>query len=92
MFLPNSRYATLATEQTTTTDGRTVTSVVLRRLPATAGDPYVVKDNDRLDLLAEDRYGDATAFWRIADANTALQARDLVADTGDVILVPGGGD
>jgi hypothetical protein len=91
MFLANSRYANTPTEQTTTPDGRTVTSIVLRQLPAQAGDPYGVKQDDRLDLLAQDRLADDTAFWRIADANTALQARDLVADVGDVIVVPTAG-
>lgn len=88
MFLSNSRYASTPTEQTTTPDGRTVTSVVLRKLPPQPGDPYVVKHNDRLDLIADDQLSDGTTFWRIADANTSLIANDLVADPGDVILVP----
>jgi hypothetical protein len=91
MFLSNSRYASTPTEQTTTPDGRTVTSVVLRRLPAQSGDPYVTKQNDRLDLIAHDQLSDDTAFWRIADANTALVANDLVSDPGDVVLVPKSG-
>lgn len=91
MFLSNSRYASTPTEQTTTPDGRTVTSVVLRRLPPQAGDPYVVKHNDRLDLIADDQLSDDTTFWRVADANTSLVANDLVADPGDVILVPKAG-
>jgi hypothetical protein len=88
MFLSNSRYASTPTEQTTTPDGRTVTSVVLRHPAPASGDGYTVKDNDRLDLIANERLSDDTAFWRVADANTALQAKDLVASAGDVILVP----
>ena len=50
-------------------------------------------ERDRLDLLAQARYGDDTRFWHIADANTALDARKLTAHTGDdalahVIAVP----
>ncbi len=92
MFLPNSRYARVATEQTTTADGRTVTALVLRHLPPVQGDPYQVKDNDRLDLLADQSYGDDSRFWRIADANTALDARTLTAETGDVIALPATGE
>jgi hypothetical protein len=47
-----------------------------------------VKDNDQLDALAHEQYGDGTRFWHLADANTALQANDLVAHAGNVISKP----
>ena len=33
---------------------------------------------DRLDVMAQRKYSDGTKFWHIADANTELEANDLV--------------
>lgn len=78
MFLENSRYFTVKTVEAETKEGRTVTAVKLRRLPYVAGTPTLVKGNDRLDVMAQRRYSDPTMFWHIADANTELEANDLV--------------
>lgn len=88
MFTDKSRYAKVATVETQTSSGHSVVALKLRRLPPTAGDPYSVKDNDRLDLLAQQHYGDGTRFWHIADANTALQADDLTAVSGETLNLP----
>ena len=88
MFLPNSRYAKVGTVETTTSTGEVVTALKLRRLTPTAGEPRVVEAGDRLDLLAQERTGDATQFWHIADANTALDGRTLVETPGDTLNVP----
>ena len=88
MFLESSRYAKVDTVETATRDGRAVTALKLRPLPALTGTPYTVLDNDRLDLLAHKYSGDGTKFWHIADANTALQASDLTAETGDSVNLP----
>lgn len=88
MFLEGSRYAKVPTDEARAADGRTVTAVRLRPLPPTSGEPHEVLERDRLDLLAQDRYSDGTRFWRIADANTALEARTLVDETGETVLIP----
>ncbi len=89
MFLPNSRYSGQPTVSVTTTDGRTVLALTRRTLPAVAGDPHTVVQQDRLDVLAYDTYTDGTRFWHIADANTALDAsRELIADPGDTLNLP----
>ena len=88
MFLPNSRYAKVATVQTTTSTGESVTALKLRRLTPATGDRQTVQSGDRLDLFAQDRTGDATQFWHIADANTALDSRTLVETPGDTVIVP----
>jgi hypothetical protein len=88
MFLENSRYFKVDTVQATAAGGAPVTALKLRPLAAPAGDAYTVKDNDQLDVLAQQQYADGTKFWHIADANTALQASDLVAETGATILKP----
>ena len=88
MFAESSRYVQLRTVDVKTSDGRDVQAVALRRLPYVAGRPAVVKDSDRLDVMAGRAFGDATLFWHIADANTDLDSRELAAETGREILVP----
>lgn len=88
MFLAKSRYARVATTLVKTADGRVVEAVKLRRLPAVSGTPTVTSDQDRLDVMAQRRYGEPTWFWHIADANTELEARDLTAHPQRVINVP----
>jgi hypothetical protein len=88
MFHDRSRYHGLPTESVALPDGRTVTAVKLRRLPPTPGKPFAVREHDRLDLLARTHLDDGTAFWRIADANTELQARRLEEPPGRVIDLP----
>lgn len=88
MFLENSRYFKQPTVETATADGRTVVALKLRSLPEQDGSPHTVEDHDRLDVLAQQQYGDGTKFWHIADANTELQANDLVAETGATLELP----
>ncbi|HEY5928104.1 MAG TPA: hypothetical protein VIV11_40735 [Kofleriaceae bacterium] len=59
----------------------------LRKLPEPQAVPYTVDDNDRVDLVAQRRYGEATRYWHVADANTELDAREL-CEPGRVITVP----
>ena len=61
----------------------------LRKLTPVAGEPRTVMSGDRLDLFAQQGYGDATQFWHVADANTALDSRELTAVPGDTLDVPG---
>jgi hypothetical protein len=78
VFLENSRYFDVKTVEVEDAKGRKVTAVKLRRLPFAAGTPTVVKGNDRLDVMAQRRYSDGTKFWHIADANTELEANNLI--------------
>jgi nucleoid-associated protein YgaU len=87
-FLKTSRYWDLATVEAPGGQGRTVTAVTLRILPPTAGDPHRVLEHERLDLLADRAYGDPARFWRIADANTELDARRLIEPGRDIDLPP----
>jgi nucleoid-associated protein YgaU len=77
MFLNTSRYAKTPTVQLTLADGTQVSAVQLRTVPTTSGDLTPITSNDRLDIIAERLYGDATRYWHIADANTALDSRRL---------------
>jgi hypothetical protein len=88
MFDKISRYYGLATVTATARDGRELAAVVRRRLPDTPGQPYAVVSGDQLDVIAERRFRDGMRFWHIADANSELEANDLVAVVGRVIAVP----
>ncbi len=88
MFLEKSRYAKTPQDEVTTRAGRKVTAIRLRRLPAPPGDFQTVKQDDRLDLLAQTRLGDGTRFWHIADANTELEAGELVSRVLDTLKIP----
>jgi hypothetical protein len=78
MFLSNSRYAKTPTTAITLSDGTEVSVVTLRSLPPTSGTPTPVTDNDRADVIAYRKYGDATWFWHVSDANTELDATRLM--------------
>ncbi|MCP4494544.1 MAG: hypothetical protein GY820_45680 [Gammaproteobacteria bacterium] len=59
--------------------------------PATAVLEYVVKEGDRLDLLALHFYVDSRKWWRILDANADIVfGSDLTLNeaVGDTILIP----
>ena len=88
MFLANSRYPRLAPVDTTPSTGEPVRALKLRRLTPVAGDARTVVGGDRLDLIAHAQYGDATQFWYVADASSALDSRTLVATPGGRVDVP----
>lgn len=88
MFLKNSRYFGLPTTVITDRLGRVIAAVKLRRLPQTAGSAHVVQGPDKLDVLADRTYKDATQYWHIADANTELAAGELTRVPGRVIQMP----
>jgi hypothetical protein len=88
VFLESSRYHRVRKDEAKATEGRIVKVVTLRRLPVVGGDSTITKENDRLDIIAQRYYDNPTMFWHIADANTELQASDLVDEPGRVINVP----
>jgi hypothetical protein len=88
VFLESSRYNRVRKDEARAKDGRVVRIVALRRLPAVGGDPTVVKENERLDAIAQRLYGNPTMFWHIGDANTKLRAGDLTGEPGRTINVP----
>lgn len=88
MFLKSSRYHDVPSVKTIDGQGREVQALSLRRLPATGGEQTVVHDHDQLDVMSQRRSGDGTRFWHIADANSELEANNLVEVSGRVIDVP----
>jgi hypothetical protein len=90
MFFPGSRYLNSGTYTVTRADGATV-SVVAIPLPVQAPlrGYHRRVEGHRLDLIAWRYLADATAFWRLCDANNAL-APDALA-TRDLIGIPAQG-
>jgi len=81
MFDATSRYAAVETATLRDADGRVVAYVRRRFLPQGAGLPLLVEvevaQGERLDLLTARTLGDPEAFWRVCDANDALDPAAL---------------
>lgn len=80
MFDSNSRYMKCKVVEVAATNSekKNVNAVVLRRLPYEAGNLTEIKGTDRLDIMGHRKFKDGTRFWHIADANTELEANNLV--------------
>ncbi len=89
MFLKSSRYYEMDTVESTDRNDRQVKAVKLRRLPATNGQYSMTSDSSQLDVMSETSFKDATRFWHIADANSELEANELVRVAGRIIRIPG---
>ncbi len=92
MFDHTSRYARIETATHERPDGLTVTYVRRRFLPQGERLPLLVEvtitDGDRLDLITARTLGDPEQFWRVADANNAMNPFDLTAEPGEILRVP----
>jgi len=86
-----SRYAGLPVLTHTGPGGRTVSYFGRRILPAGSAMPLVmgvtVTQGDRLDLIAARTFGDPEQYWRICDANDALDPFELTATIGRVLRI-----
>ncbi len=84
MFDFTSRYYALATTTLTAPDGSVTTYVRRRFLPQGASLPLMqeaaVAPGERLDLLANRVYGAPLAYWRICDANDALDPMEMLQE------------
>jgi nucleoid-associated protein YgaU len=91
MFDPASRYVALPTATLATKNG-SVRYTRRRFLPHGEQMPVLaeatIMQGDRLDLLAARTLGDPEQFWRICDANNAMDPADLTAKPGQLLRVP----
>jgi hypothetical protein len=91
VFEPTSRYYAIPTKTHVTADGREVAYKARRFLPRGGTLPLlievVVGQDDRLDLIAARTIGDPEQFWRIGDANDAMNPVDLL-ELGRTLRVP----
>jgi hypothetical protein len=85
-FPPTSRYYNLETATLKSADGQT--QVYLRRRFLPSADRFalllehVVTDGERLDNITARYMDDPEAFWRIADANSAMRPEELTETIG----------
>lgn len=83
----NSRYQGIETTQYTTSDGRTYVHLQRRILPPSQNlellEEHAVQEQERLDHIAFQHFGDPILFWRICDANDAMKPEDLLEPVGD---------
>lgn len=90
-FPPTSRYYNLAIETLTTADGGQTPYLTRRFLPPASSfallRTHVVAEGERMDTIAAAELGDATAFWRICDANNAMRPDDLTAVIGYTLRI-----
>lgn len=92
MFEPSSRYYLVETATRTMPDGRVVSYKRRRLLPQGEAmrllTEMTVAQNDRLDLITARTLGDPEQFWRVCDANDALDPDELTSTLGAVVRVP----
>jgi hypothetical protein len=91
MFDHESRYYPLENALWTYPDGETIAYKRRRLLPRPEGMPelawWKVEAGDRFDLVAARTLGDSQSYWRIADANRALDPLELETP-GRTLVIP----
>jgi len=86
MFSPTSRYRDIKTATLQAPEGRTVTYVRRRFIPAAerfaAVQLHAVVDGDRLDNITAQYFGDPEQFHLVCDANNAMHPLELTEIVG----------
>lgn len=92
MFEPTSRYYLLETAVITLPDGREVAYKRRRFLPDGDTLPLIAElapnQAERIDHFAQRALGNPLQFWRICDANNAMNPLELVAENDRLLRVP----
>jgi hypothetical protein len=92
MFDPASRYHNLETLTLTRPDGSNVAYIARRFCPAGETLPLLttrqVRAGDRLDNLAASQLGNPLDYWRIVDANDAMNPRELLQPLARQLRIP----
>jgi hypothetical protein len=82
LFPISSRYYGIDTATLTTPAGKTVIYLHRRFVPSPERfallQEHMVVEGDRLDNITANYLGDPEQFWRVADANNAMNPVDLV--------------
>ena len=85
-FPPTSRYHTIETVILESPDGREIVYLKRRFVPApdrfTLLQEHQVEEGDRLDNISARYLNDPLQFWRICDANVAMNPSELTAEIG----------
>jgi len=88
MIFKTSRYAGVGIYTVIDAQGRAHRALKIRLIPPTpAVFRHTVQEGERLDLIAFNYYEKADRFWRVCDANNAVQPDELL-QPGRKIRVP----
>lgn len=91
MIDPDSRYRSTPTAEHVTPTGRTIVHLRRRFVPErstlTPIARAVITEGDRLDLVSARTIGDPLQYWRICDANEAMNPAELEAQPGRVLWI-----
>jgi hypothetical protein len=91
-FPATSRYYAIPTASYTTPEGQQIAYLTRRFCPRGQLLPLLsrqtVQADERLDQLTARALGDPTQFWRVADANNAMNPFDLMTPPGRARRVP----
>ena len=86
IYPTTSRYYGIGSAVLSTADGRAVVYLKRRFLPQpdqlALVQEHSVSEGDRIDNLAHQYLGDAEQYWRLADANRAMDPAELTATVG----------
>jgi hypothetical protein len=86
MFPENSRYHSVELAELKSADGTVISYIGRRFVPPAEKfellQEHVVTEGERLDHVAARYLGDPEQFWRIADANNAMQPEELTETIG----------
>jgi len=81
-----SRYHDIETTSLKTADGKELVYLKRRLVPPAERfallQEHIIGQGDRLDVLTAMYFNDAQQFWRICDANNAMNPSDLTAEPG----------
>ena len=92
MFPPTSRYFSIETAKLIDAAGREIVYLRRRFLPdsqtmVTLAE-HSVTEGDRLDNVTARYLGDPEQFWRVADANDAMNPDELTSEIGRRLRIP----
>lgn len=90
-FAQNSRYNGVQTATLTATDGRVIVYLRRRLVPPASAlaqmGAHTVVQGDRLDNLSAAYFSDPELYWRIADANEAMDPDELTRESGRTLRI-----
>jgi hypothetical protein len=91
MIFKGSRYEKVPTAVIVTPGGGPVRYLLARRIPETAAVlGHRVVGGERLDHISWQHFRDAERFWRIGDANLAMDP-DALLEPGAILAIPTSG-
>lgn len=92
MFEHTSRYHRLESVTHITPEGREIVYKRRRFIPPGREmallQEVTVTEDERLDLITSRTIGDPEQYWRVCDANDAMNPAELTGEPGRVLRVP----